>query len=89
MGLSDTAVTAIKDQLLRPELINETFRFDLVEFDKHVAYRSVEFRQWWRIMFAHNENFEDVFHSEPIRNSDKVRFTTEGKIVSQSTRKGL
>jgi hypothetical protein len=87
LGLSDEAVDQITQALPRRELLSETFKFDRDEFDSHVAYRSIELDNGG-VMVADNEHFEKVFRSEKLRGTaDEFRFTTQGKIVNQQTRK--
>ena len=87
LGLSAEAVEQITQAMPRPELMRETFQFDRDEFDSHVAYRSIELDNGG-VMIADNERFENVFRSEKIRGTaHEIRFTTQGKIVNQQTRK--
>jgi hypothetical protein len=87
LGLSGAAVAQLTNALPRPELLTETFKFDLAEFDSYIAYRAVELDNG-ALMVADNAEFEKIFRSEKLRGSDdEYRFTTEGKIVNQQTRK--
>jgi hypothetical protein len=87
LGLSADAVAVITEAMPRADLVTETFKFDRAEFDSYVAYRSVELDNGG-VMIADNADFESIFRSERIGvSNDKFRFSTEGKIVKQSTRK--
>ncbi len=87
LRLSPDAVAQLTEALPRPELLTETFRFDQAEFDSFIAYRAVELDNGG-VMVADNSDFEKVFRSERLKGTeDTFRFTTEGKIVGQQTRK--
>jgi hypothetical protein len=87
LGLSAEATLAISEALPRPELFDESFKFDQAEFDNHITFRSVTLDNG-AVLTAENANFEDVFRKEEVaKTSNKLRFSTEGIIVDQRLRK--
>ena len=42
LGITEQGVKAVERALPRPELMDEVFRFDVAEFDRHIRYRMVE-----------------------------------------------
>jgi hypothetical protein len=86
-GLSATAVEAIENELATPALAEERFQFDLDEFRTQVPYRSIELNNGG-LLTADATDFDKVFHREVIDEKEqKVRFSTEGKVVSERLRK--
>ena len=85
-GLSVEAVQTLVSGLPRPELFRATFEFDLDEFDRHVAYRSVELDNGG-LLIAANPDFDQVFRRQDLDRDNRVRFTTEGTVVKQQLRK--
>ncbi len=77
LGLSPAATDALRQQMPRPELFEEQFRFDRVEFDRHLMYRSIELSNG-AILTAENARFEDVFHKQAV-NADEATYTTTGR----------
>jgi hypothetical protein len=86
LGLSDEASEAITHAYPRPELMNESFRFDATEFERHALYRAVELDNGAMLM-AEDSQFAHVFRAERLVAENKVRYTTEGNIVNQRLRK--
>lgn len=87
-GLSQQAIDAIRRAVKHDSLMTEEFQFDVAEFRRHIAFRSVELSNGG-ILTAEASKFDDVFHQESSqRNKNEVRFTTQGKIVDQRLRKG-
>lgn len=85
--LSPEAEESLRRALPRPELMEETFQFDRDEFDKHVMYRSVELDNG-ALLIAENSTFESVFRREQMRAAEgRVRYITEGNVVSEKLRK--
>lgn len=85
--LSDAARQAIANEVGDPHLAEERFRFDLAEFSKHVAYRSVELDSGG-MLTADFADFDRVFRREVLDEADqKIRFSTEGKVISEKLRK--
>ena len=66
--------------------MNDTFTFDSDEFDKHIRYRSVELDNG-AIMTADDKEFSNVFREEPLGDTNRSRYTTEGTILAQRFRK--
>lgn len=82
-GLSDAAKAAIANEIRVPALTDERFQFDLDEFKKQVAYRSVELDTGGMLTAQSNE-FDKVFHREVLDETEqKVRYSTEGKVISE------
>lgn len=86
LGLSQPATTAVESSFPRPELLNESFRFDAVEFARHVLYRTVELDNGAMLM-AEDARFGAVFLTEPLVGEGRIRYTTEGAVVDQRFRK--
>lgn len=87
-GLSSTATGAVRKAIKHDNLMAENFQFDAAEFKRHIAFRSVELSNGG-ILTAEASQFDDVFHQELLRQTEKeVRFTTQGQIVDQRLRKG-
>lgn len=87
LGLSQDAAKALEEALPRPDLMNELFEFDRAEFVKHAMYRSVELDNGG-LLLAEDERFSEVFDQEVLDPSEsRVRFSTEGRIISQRLRK--
>ncbi len=87
LGLTEPAVTALESAYIRPDLMDETFRFDSEEFDKHAHYRAVELDSG-AMLVAEDADFDRVFSSEILSTAEKrIRYTTEGKIVDERLRR--
>ena len=86
LGISDGSTQAIREHFPKPELMNDTFTFDSDEFDKHIRYRSVELDNG-AIMTADDKEFFNVFREEPLADTNRSRYTTEGTILAQRFRK--
>lgn len=87
LGLSTDATEALERQLPRPELMDETFRFDRVEFDRHVFFRLVELDNG-AILLAEDGRFPEVFERTDVDSAEHlVRFETQGHIVDERLRK--
>lgn len=86
LGLSEEAEKAIEATMPRPELMNEMFRFDREEFQKHVLYRMVELDNGG-LLVANDSEFDSVFQEEVLDDAhDRVRYTTEGKVIDSRLR---
>jgi len=86
-GLSDAAMQAIGHEVRVPELVDERFQFNLDEFQNHVAYRSVELDSGG-MLTAQSADFDKVFQRQVLDESEqKVRYSTEGKVISEKLRK--
>jgi hypothetical protein len=82
-GLSAPARQSIAKEIKAPSLLDERFQFDRDEFRKHVAYRSVELNTGG-ILTAESSNFDRVFRREALDDTEqRVRFSTEGRVVSE------
>lgn len=87
LGLTDSAVAALEQEFARPELMDETFRFDRDEFERHVLYRMTELDNG-AILLAEDEQFDEVFEQTPVSNqSSRTRFATEGEVVDERLRR--
>ena len=66
-----------------PPLVDERFQFDLEEFTKQVAYRSVELDSGGMLTGPSTE-FERVFRREVLDEVEQqVRYSAEGRVVSE------
>jgi hypothetical protein len=82
-GLSKAAKEAIAREVKSQRLIEEKFQFEPTEFSNQVAYSSVELDSGGTLT-AETFEFDKVFHRELIdAKKDKVRFSTEGKVISE------
>ena len=87
LHLSEAAKQAIANEIREPRLAEERSRFDLAEFSKHVAYRSIELDSG-AMLTADFADFARVFRQEVIDEVEqKMRFSTEGKVVNEKLRK--
>jgi hypothetical protein len=86
LGLSSSASEALQRELPRPELLDEVFRFDKAEFEKHVLYRLVELDNGG-ILLAENDAFPEVFERTQVDSDGLVVFRTEGHVVDERLRK--
>lgn len=86
-GLSPAAVNAIMAQLKTASIADEQFQFDADEFKSQVGYRSVELSNGG-MLTAETGEFENIFHREVVDEKEqRVRFSTEGKVVNDKLRK--
>src|SRR5262249_30698983 len=82
-GLSKAARETVVNAMKTPGLAEERFQFDWQEFSKQVAYRSVEL-DTGGMLTAESAEFDNIFYREVIdEGQQKVRFSTEGKVVSE------
>jgi len=79
-NLSDDALTAIVQQLPKPSVANEFFKFDAHEFKSIVAFRSVELDNG-ATLTAESDKFDRVFRTEHIK--DQTEFVTRGRVVNE------
>src|SRR5947209_2649573 len=94
LNLSETATDLLRNELPRPELFDERFRFSREEFDQHVAFRSVELSNG-AILTAENSRFDEVFEQREVADRrgvagttrTRMRFSTEGEVVNEQLRK--
>ena len=83
LRLSDAAKQAISDEVRGAGTLDERFQFDPDEFTKHVAYRTVEMDSGG-LLTAEATAFDRVFQRDVIDEPEhKVRFSTEGRVVSE------
>ena len=101
LGVTDQGVIALDRELPRRELMDEVFRFDVAEFDRHLRYRMVELNTGAMLM-ADDARFDELFRSqladnrarpdEGFRSESKdgegmVRYSTVGRVINQRYRK--
>lgn len=87
-GFSAVAADAVRKAVKQETLMQELFQVDAVEFNKHIAFRSIELDNGG-ILTAEAAKFDDVFEQEALNNAKhEVQFTTRGQIVDQRLRKG-
>jgi hypothetical protein len=87
LGLNPEATDALKEEMPRPELFEERFRFEREEFDRHVMYRSIELSNG-AVLTAENARFDEVFRTDPITETEAV-YSTTGSIVTEKLKKTL
>ena len=63
LGLSAPAAAALESAFPRPDLLDETFQFDLEEFTSHAPYRAVELDNG-AMMIAEDARFAEVFRRD-------------------------
>ncbi len=86
-NLSEPSKAAIAAEFKSPTILAETFEFDRDEFCAQVAYRTVEM-DTGGLLTAPSSEFENVFHRVVLdEQQERVRFLTEGKIVSEKVGK--
>jgi hypothetical protein len=86
-ALSPTATNAVRIAFKDEKLMNESFKFDAVEFKRNIAFRSVELHNGG-ILTAEASRFDDVFKQEPAGHAHgEVRITTQGRVVDERLRK--
>ena len=87
LGLTEEAVAALEHEFARPELMDEAFRFDRDEFERHVLYRMTELDNG-AILLAEDEQFDEVFEQTPVSTqSPRTRFATEGQVIDERLRR--
>lgn len=86
-NLAAPSRAAIAAEFKSPAIMAETFEFDREEFCAQVAYRTVEM-DTGGLLTAPSAEFETVFRRVVIdEQEERVRFSTEGKIVSEKVGK--
>jgi len=85
LGLSDKAKTVFREAFPRHELFDEKFALDLEEYDRQTPFRAVELDSGGTLI-APLKEFNNIFQQQPL-DKDRVRFTTEGKVVDEQVRK--
>jgi hypothetical protein len=89
LGLSGEAIIAMKAALPREELFHEIFKFDRDEYDRHVQLRMVALDNG-ATLIADNTKFDTVFQTQSIKgDGERMRFATEGAVVTERLRKRL
>jgi len=83
-SFSDETTQTILSKVRPPRLVNERFRFDSVEFSRHLAYKQVELDNG-AVLTAPADKFEQVFRE--TRRQNQHTFSTTGEIVDQRLRK--
>lgn len=86
LGLSGEAAAALQRAYPRPELVDEMFTFDAVEFARNIVYQTVELDNG-AVLMAEAATFREVFRFEELAAESRVRYTTEGVVVNQRFRK--
>ncbi|MHA1796001.1 MAG: hypothetical protein ACTSUK_07810 [Promethearchaeota archaeon] len=87
IGLSQDAIEALEHAFIRPDLMEEYFQFDLEEFHKHAAYRSIEL-DTGGLLIAEDSRFNEVFKRYEINAEEgRFRYETEGVIIDEKLRK--
>ena len=69
-----------------PALKDSAFTLDIEEFQKHVAYSSVELDNG-SLLIAPSEKFDDCFERQVIDQAEnRYKFSTEGRVVDERVR---
>ncbi len=87
-SVSDGARSLVNAEV-QEHLRKEKFRLDVVELDKHAPMQSIELDNG-AVLTAPTPTFDDVFKRENVRGGDgnqKIRITTEGRVVNERLRK--
>lgn len=85
MRLSPEAQEVVIGQLPDPKLADVRFQFDAEEFKSQVGYRAIGLNNG-AMLLAETSEFDEVFEQEVI-NDDEIRFSTQGRVVSDRLRK--
>lgn len=88
LNLSAPARTAIENQVENTALLTDTFVLDSAEFQRNAAYATVELDQG-AMLTAPADRFNECFTREQVAdtpNEERVRFTTEGRVVDERLR---
>jgi hypothetical protein len=85
MGLSDDAVGAVRRQMGRTTLMDESFQVSAEEFDTIAAYRAVDLDNGATLV-APRRSFEAVFRVQRLA-ENTARYSTEGRVVDERLRK--
>lgn len=82
-NLSQAARNAIAAELKSPRVSQEVFQLDISEYQKIIAYKSVELDNG-ALLTAQVSAFDNVFQQETTDGpEDKVKFSTTGKVVNE------
>lgn len=85
-NLSEESQTAINKQLKSSRLTVDKFKFDLIEFVKHLSYKTVEIDNG-AILTAPMEKFDECFQENELENSEVKIFQTRGKVINEKLKK--
>lgn len=87
LNLSDESKAAVISSVSPPRALQNRFRFDRAEFNRHLAYRSIELDNG-AILSAQISKFEECFESEVLGGDPNLlRYSTSGRIVDEKLRK--
>jgi hypothetical protein len=81
--LSQQAKEAVAAAVNPPRLLNDKFKFDKVEFARHISYKQVELDNG-AVLAAPVEKFDDCFTT--VRRQNALTFSTTGEIVEERLR---
>jgi hypothetical protein len=84
-GLSEAARAGMNQTLKTPASATTQFVFDAEEFDRQIAFRSVELDSG-AILTAESGDFDKVFQQEPVDGGRRVRYSTTGIVVGERLR---
>jgi hypothetical protein len=86
-GLDDQAKEAVRKATGHDSLVTENFQFDASEFERHIAFRSIELSNGG-ILSADATRFDQVFQQETVDESNHIiRVMTQGRVVDERLRK--
>ena len=87
LHLSPAATQAISGEVRGTGSVDERFQFDLPEFSRQIAYRTVELDSG-ALLIAEALTFDTVFRREAMDGlEDKQRFSAEGRVISEALTK--
>jgi hypothetical protein len=82
-NLSQAAKDAIAAEIKSPRVGQEVFQFDVSEYRKLIAYKSIELDNG-ALLTAQVSEFDNVFHQEVAEEAeDEIKFSTTGKVVNE------
>ncbi|MBR7996114.1 hypothetical protein KDX08_27060 [Burkholderia cenocepacia] len=87
LNLSRASKDAVVAAVIPARILNDKFRFDRAEFDKHVAYRSIELDNG-AVLSAQIGKFDDCFESiASDEDPEVVTYSTSGRVIDEKLRK--
>lgn len=87
LNLSEASKTAVVSEVKPPRLIESRFRFDLGEFTRHIAYKSVELDNGAQLS-AQVSKFDECFEAQASdADPDVLTFSTSGKVIEERLRR--
>lgn len=85
LAVPEEGISAVQKAMGREELMEERFQLNAEEFTRAAKYRSVELDNG-ALLMAETSRFDDVFTTSRVAEG-RVRYTTEGHVISEKLRK--